>query len=240
MNQIHYFKIWLKSKAKKFSLPGLAATSQYTSIYAESYQPMTGGSMKASRVATTQDLEQAEQKLLNDLRDSEDNYFQEVLPEGWVAVANGVRREIVESKAEEKENEFNYLIEMDLQVLAVQQQDIDKWIIQHVFSDKQLPAIFTEQKIKDLDLTITLSQSDWNNGVGLLRLEGKSETYIGINQKQLASFIRGKNRIEARQELEAFSEIKKVNIKSRMFWTTNLPSDCSRITIKETVQEDNE
>lgn len=217
----------------KFSVPGLAGTSRYLLIYAESLESMKGGFLGKTPQVSEDDLKNAERILLEKLSDLGKESLRKNVPEGYVFLDELLKQEVLEkfplTKAGQELKSFIFKAKIKSVVLSFKKQDLEARAKEFVYSQ-----IGADQKLveESLNLNYSLKEKDLDKGKVNLSLEISAKSYSQPDFQILKEKIKGKSAIEGEYLLEKEDEISKVKIKISPFWIKTVPQNTQRIEIE--------
>lgn len=218
----------------KFSLPGLAGTPFYFTIWAESEEPMRGGFKKEIKKVTEQDLAKAAQKLKENLTKLAKSALKNLVSQDYFFDANSFFVENFQSscfsQAEEKTPEFNCRGKIKTGLIAFRLADLKKISKDYLsFSISSLKN-FDEQ---GLELDYQVKNLLFEKGKIILDLKIKAKIYDKISFPLLLSQIKGKSTLQAQKIIKTqWPQIEKIKFEVWPFWTKKIPSVSERIKLK--------
>lgn len=220
----------------KFSLPGLAGTAFYYTIYAESDSPMTGGFVKEVKIVSQEDIEKAKNSFENYLLEEAKKSLGGKIPEDFVLLDNAMStlQSSVDClpKPESEIPEFSCQGEIEIKGIAFNLTNL-----------KELSAAFIENLISANEKFLPASLSFKYLGENLILEKGKLildleiafKTYQDISLETLAEQIEGKSKEEIEEViLDNYPQVEEVKVKFWPFWTRTAPKTSERIKIELT------
>lgn len=217
-----------------FSIPGLAGTARYTTFYAKSFEPMTGG-LKSDVIKVTQeDLDAAEETLRTKaLAESKEVIENSLSLEEYIVMAEAIEGEIIEVnplvQVGQEVDTFTLQIEAEARALVLKKEDVEVFV-KDCLADK-IPA----GKILDensLTISYTLQEVDLMTEKILLGLEASAEVYAEIDENSVKEAVGNKRPDELQMALRSFAEIERLQVRLWPFWINLVPAEFDKIDIK--------
>ena len=214
-----------------FSIPGLVGTSIYSSIYAETVSPLTGGEDSQVKVVTADDITSAK-------KDFEENYSEiakkalmDSVPESFMYVPQNISLEVKDvyanAPAGAEVEKFNVSGKINSRVTAFRKDDLLK-IGEKLISNE----IFDNLKIVPGSILCEIEDYKVNGGKLELSIIFNAKTYALPEEDLLKGGLLNNSKIHSASLLENMSEINKVEIDIFPFWRSSLPSKDSSVEIK--------
>lgn len=221
-------------KASKFSVPKLAGTSYYYSVYAESSEPMTGGFSTEIKKVTESDIQNAKDVVTKKLLDDTYNSLLSKIPEEYIVLEGAVTAEITEAesavKADSVIDKFNYQAKAKARALAFKKSDIEELLKEYIASNIPDSRELLENS---LDIQYTPQTVDINEGKMVLELEFSVKTYQSIDKNDFISLFRDKSSDQIKELINSRlgSEVSSIEVNFWPFWTTKAPKDKNKINL---------
>ena len=217
-------------EATTFALPALAGSPLYTTIYAKSFSPMTGGFIGEASQITEEDFKKAEDELIRSSKEESLEALKSNLPEGFILTKETVYQEILETSSSNKVGDlvdsFDFEAKINSNAFVFKEADaaaaVDKIISRNIEEDEKL-------KEKSLAINYSFESVDIKAGKMILTLNVKVEVYKDIDMVELKKALLAKSLIEAEMFLNNLPEISKVELKNKPFLRKNLPADLEKI-----------
>lgn len=219
----------------EFSIPKLAGTPYYYTIYGESFTPMIGGFKRESKQVTQKDIQEAEDFLTKELLASTRASLKNKVPSGFVLFGDTISEEITEVSLFVKEgavvDQFNVQAKAKATGLIFKKSDLEK--IAKEFILPEIPAskeLFEES----LNLSYTQELIDLEEGKIILNLKFSAKIYPTISKKELSVLFKGKSIEQIREILyESLpQQISQIKIRFWPFWVKKTPKNIEKINIK--------
>lgn len=215
-----------------FALPALAGTSLYTTIYAKSFSPMSGGVVGEVSKITEEDLRSAENLLILEAKEESKKYLSGFLPDGFVLIDEAISQEILEKKFSAESGELRDLFDLEITVkssgFSFSKSDLDSIVENFIVSKIGAEEDFLR---KTLFVDYSLKSDDLSEGKLTLGLEIKAEIFKKTEQEDLKKVLLGKSIEEAEIFLSSFSEEFNFNFKRRPFLKKTIAEDMDKIDI---------
>jgi len=204
-----------------FALPALAGSSLYTTIYAKSFSPMSGGFVGEVSQVSKEDLDRVKDILTEEAKTKSRKVLQETLPEGYVLIEETLFQELLETNASQEAGAeaetFNYQVKVKSRAMAVRKLDIENFAKEIINQ-----SIKKEQKLLQESLEIHCFKES---------LKIKAKVYFDINKDDLKKALLGKSFQEAELFLKNLQEIEKVDFRSRPFLRRKISENPERLDI---------
>lgn len=220
-----------------FSIPGFAGTPRYTSFYGKSFSPMTGGFRGEVSQVTQQDLERAQNILVERLkRESKDSIVAKISSD-FILLDEGISQEIIEgsslAKAGTQVDSFNFQVQIKSKALGWKLSDLENFAKEFIRSN-----ITDDKKIHQESLEINYWSESINMELGkiILNLAITAKIYSDIEEVSLKKALFGKSLKETQRFLEDSPKITKVSLKVFPFWLKKIPQKEEKIKIKLNLQ----
>ncbi len=219
----------------EFSIPKLAGTPYYYTIYGESFIPMTGGFKTESKQVTQEDIQKAEDVLTKELLASTRASLESKVPSGFILFGDTISEEIIEVSPFVKEgavvDQFNVQVKAKATGLIFKKSDLEKIAKEFIFPE--IPAskeLFEES----LNLSYTQELIDLEEGKITLNLKFSAKIYPTISKKELSVLFKGKSTEQIREILyESLpQQISEIKIRFWPFWVKKTPKNVEKINIK--------
>jgi len=216
-----------------FALPALAGSPLYTTIYAKSFNPMTGGYIGQTAQVSSEDLKAAEESLLKEAKELAKNDFKNSLGQESIILEETISQEVLEKNSSQKAGDqvdsFNLEIEVRSKLFAFSKSDLEGAIQQLIQDNLKENEKFREDKT---EISYNLKSTDLDNKKITLNLKIKTEVYKDIKTEELQKALLGKSLKEAEMLLASFSEISKFELKLQPFFRKSLPQDAKRVKVE--------
>jgi len=210
-------------EATTFALPALAGTALYTTIYAKSFSPISGGSTGEVAQVIEEDLEQAQISLFEELKNKSKDSFKTISSQGLVFLPETVSSKIMEEstskEADDIADSFTYDMKIESQTIVFSQSDIDEFIQENLEVE--------ENKVMK-DLNISYSVKDIEDDKLVLDIKIEANIYEDINIENVKKAVAGKSIKEAELFLNNLAGVESVKINS-WFLKRNISDDLNKI-----------
>lgn len=216
-----------------FSIPGLAGTPQYYSIYGKSSSPMVGGAKGETKVVSKEDLERAKNILIKKIENEAKNYLKEKISEDYILLDKAIDFEIIEATSSVSENvsadSFDFNLKAKIKTISFKKSDLES------FSSDLFNLKFPQtNKMVKKEIKNDYSFNSFNLETGniVLNLKILVKTSQDINISDLKEKISGKKIKEVKFLLGEISEINKYKIKVFPFWLNRIPLNSDKTIVK--------
>ena len=222
-------------KAAKFSVPKLAGTNYYYSIYAESTSDMAGGYTGKVKKVTDDDIQQAKDVLAKKLLDDAQNSLKGNISSNYILADNAISGETVSSSSSVKSGTvaetFTYKAKTKARALIFKKSDLDKLAKDYIIS--QMPDSKTLLE-KSFAVSYNPKSIDITGGKMILDINFSSAIYQSIDKNSLASSFMGMTASQINNSIsDSFGEqVSKVKINLWPFWVTKAPRSQKVINIE--------
>lgn len=220
----------------KFSLPGLAGTPFYYTVYAESESSMAGGFKKEVRIVSEEDIENAKNSLHQNLFRDAKNSLRNKISEDFVLLEGAILEEDSElyclQKPEQEYSEFSCQGKIKIKGIGFKLSDL-----------KELSKIFIaniispSEKLSEDSLNFEyLSQNlVLEKGKMILDLKIEGAIYKDIPIATLSEQIEGKSKEEIKEIIFSnYPQVESIKMKFWPFWVRKAPKTSDRIKIRLT------
>lgn len=219
-----------------FSLPGLSGSPLFTAIYAESTEPMTGGSEREVPLVSQDDIEKAKESLIEELTQKAQEELLLRIPEHMVATKDSIVVEVKEAdslvKAGAELDQFNVSVSLVATAFLFAQADLNT-----------LAGIFIQEQLREgervaEDKTATNFQQiavNQKEDTANLELGIDAVAYQYVDPTELKIKLRGKSQEEADGILDSYDAFLRSNISLWPFWISSVPGNVDQVAIEVVV-----
>ena len=220
----------------KFSVPGLAGSALYYSIWAESTGNMEGGFKREIKKITSQDLETAKKALKESLEELAKNSLKNEIKEPFVLDDKAIFEEDFQASCFEEVDsrapEFNCQGKIRLKGLSFKLSDLREFAIKNISTE--IPAS-KRVWLENLNLNFFIKTVLGEGGKMILDLKIEGATYKDIPIDTACGQIKGKSTEEIERIIfENFPQVESIKIKFWPFWIKRAPKNVERIKIELT------
>lgn len=219
--------------ASKFSIPKLAGTEYYYSIYAESSSAMSGGYSGQVKQVTDKDLSGAKEILTKKVSDMAAEDIKNKVPSEYVLFNSAVSVNVTEAFSPVKSgaivDNFNYQVKVKATALAFLRSDIEKFAKDKI-STNLLSKTILEKSFK---VDFVPESVDLNSGKMVLKSDFSARIYQPIDTGGLVPLVKEKNGSEISDIIDSRfkDQVEKKEINFWPFWTAFAPSDAGKIKV---------
>jgi len=218
----------------KFTIPGFKGSPKYAGFYAESKTPMTGGATGKVKVVLAEDLEKAQEELVQQLEKKVETAIKEQVPAGFEIVRDGIKSEIIAVSADAEEGsqaeEFKMEVTMRGLALVFEQKDLQKLV------ESNLIAQIPQDKIplpQTREIKWVETQLNWEKEEALVSFQVKEKVGWQVDIDALKNDLRGKNEIEVRKYFSNQTKnIRQTKVGFWPFWVKKVPKQKDHIKIE--------
>ncbi len=215
----------------KFSVPGLAGTALYYSIWGESKQKIEGGSEKEVSKVTQADFERAQDSLAKTLKEMALASLQKQVGEGFALEADSVSFEEPDFSCSQQVGAelpaFNCYSKIKAKALIFKKSDLDdmaKNFISSVLSSNK--KLYQNSLMTSVIPKGVMAES----GTVVLNLKTEAKLYSEIDQQGLIGSVAGKGQKEIRNLVaNNYPQIETIELKFWPFWVKRAPKNIERI-----------
>lgn len=220
-----------------FSIPGFAGTARFTKFYGRSFEAMTGGLREEKPVVTKEDLTQAEDLLIKQVKkECEELLKNELRSEGissrFYYFLDEVKTEIIEkfslADSGEEIKEFKFQVKARCETLLFQKEDLWNFAKESIIHQTPQGYKLYEESLKT---DYSLQTINLDAGKIILSLDISAKIYSEVDVYNLKNALSGKSLLETKLFLENQPKITKVNVRFWPFWVGKVPEDFDKIKV---------
>ncbi len=219
--------------ATTFALPALAGTALYTTIYAKSSEPMSGGYKGEVGKITQSDVNNAENVVVEKLKAESRDLLKKSLSSDIMLPDETIIQEVIESKSSHsvgtEVDSFSFDAKVKSNGLSFKRLDIEEFVKTKINS--KIEEGFKIQE-GSLEIDYVLKEVDLETGKITISLNIEAIAYEDINLIDLEKAILGKSIREAEIFLNNLLEIDKVELDSGSFLRRSIPEDMDKVKIQ--------
>ncbi len=223
----------------EFSVPGLAGTSYYHTVYAKSSEPMTGGFEAEQPQVTEEDLQKAEQNLTQQLLTDIEVELRKKISSDYILFDDAISKQVIEIsplvEGGDLVEKFSVQGKAVGKALMFKKDDLEqfvkKYISSKIPSDKEIYE-------KSLKINYTPQIIDLREDQITLSLNFSVKIYPKINKEELVETIEGKSEEKTKEVIyNKFSDkISEINVNFWPFWVRRVPKNGGRVNIKLNIE----
>lgn len=215
-----------------FTIPGFKGTSKFVGFYGKSEESMEGGIIGKARVVLSEDIEKAEEILVEELKEEIKSAFEEQIPSDLVIIEESLKEEIIKvsSSADQGEPADKFTVEVEAKVYTLLfneeelREMVDFNLISMISEDKT--PISQSQKISWSELEV-----DWDKGEVNFPLHIEEDLAWKVDVQVLKNSLAGQTELDVRQYLLAQSEIESAKVSFWPFWVKRVPLHIEKIKV---------
>jgi len=216
-----------------FTIPGFKGTAKFAGFYGKSSESMNDGYIGKAKVVLTKDLTEAEDALIEDLKEEVRKSLEEQIPDDLRIVEDGLKEEVSKISSDLKEGDqaekFNLEIKLTMTALLFKEEDlkdlVDLNLTSKISEDKS--PIRETQKIGWSEPEI-----DWSKGEVSFSLDVEEKVAWQIDIQKLKQDLVGQNEVEVRKYLSSQFEIEKARVSFWPFWVNKIPKQEKKIKVE--------
>ncbi len=215
-----------------FIIPGFKGSPKFAGFYGKSSKSMSNGYVGMAKVVLAEDLEKAENTLVEELKEEVKRALEEQIPTELKVVEDGLKEEIVDVSSDtergERADKFTLEVTTTMKALLFKEEDlknlVDLNLISMISSDK-VPVNDT-QKISWQTPVI-----DWSKKEASFNLNIEEKIAWGIDVQSIKENLAGQNEVEVRSYLADQSGIERARVSFWPFWVKKIPSQEKKIKV---------
>lgn len=221
--------------SSKFSVPKLAGSTYYYSIYAESLNAMTGGFASDVKIITTDDIANAKDATTKKLYEDLEAALREKVPAGYILLENGTDKEILEAvsllKAGSEVDKFNYKAKAKITAVIFKESDLKDFAEQYTLSLTSKPQQILQSSF---DLTYSPLSVDVAKGQVKIELDSTAKLFVIMDTDALVESFRGKTSSEISNIISSqfANDITSSKVEFWPFWVKKAPKDSGHIKLE--------
>ena len=219
-----------------FSLPGLAGSVLYTSVYGTSFDPMTGGSVQTVSVVTKEDIALAQEELVVSLSENAKEVLLKKIPEDIILLPKSLEVEVLDSfsliKVGSELEKFSYTVEVEVSVFGIQ-ESISELFARELLSNE----MSEEERIDEGSFFVAYqvqSSSEETESISL-KLDVSSRVYHALDPVELRLRLKGAsiNRVVAL--LSEYPHLVSAQVSLWPFWVNTIPENIEKIQVSSSL-----
>lgn len=217
---------------EKFTIPGFQGSSKFAGFYGKSEQAMTNGFIGEAAVPTEKDIEQARNKMRENLTASLKTILLANLPPELKILDNAFDFTVVNEKIIQPtapENNFSIFSEAQGKLLTFRENDLKE--ILTAKSLKQTVENCGDCKLFSLTMEYGALRPDFQNGEMSFLAKGKAEFTQKIDLNSLRKQFSGKNESEIKTIIYSLPGVEKAQIFFWPFYVKKTPDKIEKIKI---------
>jgi len=216
-----------------FSLPGLSGSALFTAIYAESTEPMIGGSERVVSVVSDDDIEKAKESLIEELTEKATEELLSRVPEHMIATKDSIVVKVGEAdslvQAGAEIDQFNVSVSLVATAFLFSKADVDALVDDFLFQELQEGERIAQEKTQVNFQRIAV---DKTKNIASLELSIETIAYEHVDPTELKIKLRGKSKEEAESILASFGAFRETSIFLWPFWISSLPGNVDKLRIQ--------
>jgi hypothetical protein len=214
-----------------FSIPGLARTEIYSSIYAETISPLEGGEDSQIKIVTEDDLLSAKNDFEDKYSEIAKNELMNSIPQSFLYIPERVALEVQDINANAPKGaeveKFNVSGKINSRVIAFRKDDLSS------IGEKLILADMADGvEIVPDSILCEISEYKIDDGIMEISVIFTAKTYSLPDKDLIMDGLLNNNKKHSASLLENMMEINKVEIDIFPFWRSSLPSKEDSVEIK--------
>ncbi len=215
----------------KFTIPGFKGSPKYAGFYGESKSAMSGGSTEKVKVVTQEDIDQAEETLIQEIDQEAKENFQDQIPEDLKLIDGAQKQETkILSTIEAGAQTDKFLVEVEGKITALlyNQEDLEKIVSLNAASKVSENKIVLpdSQQIKWLEPEVDLEA-----GEVVFSLYAEEKVAHQLNIQQIKEELLGLSETQVRKYFAEQDTIAEARISFRPFWAKSVSDNKEKIKI---------
>lgn len=219
-----------------FSLPGLAGSVLYTSVYGTSSESMTGGSVQTVSVVTKEDIALAKAELLASLSKNAKEALLRKIPEDIILLPESLATDVLDDFSLIKEgselDKFSYTAKVQASVFGIQ-ETVSELFARKLLSDKMTQ----EERIDEQNLLVAYqveSSSEETESISL-ELNVSSRVYYALDPVELRLRLKGASVDRVVVLLSEYPHLVSARVSLWPFWVNAIPEDIGKIQVSSSL-----
>ena len=215
-----------------FIIPGFRGSPKFAGFYGKSSDSMSNGYVGMAKVILAEDLEKAENTLVDELKEEVRKSLEEQIPTDLKVVENGLKEEIVDVSSDVKRGEradkFTLEVTTTMKALLFKEENLKNLVdlnLISMISDNKIPVDDT-QKISWQTPVI-----DWSKKEASFNLNIEEKIAWGIDIQSIKENLVGQNEVEVRSYLADQSGIERARVSFWPFWVKKIPNQEKKIKV---------
>lgn len=222
-----------------FRLPAFQEYGQmdkYNKIWGESKQAMSGGATGKVKVVSEQDVAQAMEGLLTDLRQRAEDRLRDNIPEGMKLIDEAIKEDVFGGNPSvspgQPGDKFKMTLKVTREALVFDEQAVIDLINSNLESkisqDKKLLPETQKISYQEVSLKPDLNQL-------VLEIYVEQMAVFKIDSEKLMNQLAGKTEAEIKELITQWPEIDAIKINFWPFWVNKVPLSTEKVNILTTV-----
>ncbi|MDP2641049.1 MAG: hypothetical protein Q8P39_00700 [Candidatus Yanofskybacteria bacterium] len=223
--------------SSNFALPGLAGSALYTQVYARSFEPMKGGSTEQITVVTDQDIQQARNAILADLKREAHKSMEAELPAGFTLDADLLSLHVLEAgtpiRPGAELGEFNYSAKVEVRGVAFRLEDL-----QELASELLRTRLLHHEELeREVMISYGNGRLQEEGKVLIMEMEAHGTAYETVDPVEIKKQIQGLQESAAERILADYLSVAQAKVSLWPFWVKSVPGSENRIRVDLHIDE---
>ncbi len=215
-----------------FIIPGFRGSPKFAGFYGKSSDSMSNGYVGMAKVILAEDLEKAENTLVDELKEEVRKSLEEQIPTDLKVVENGLKEEIVDVSSDVKRGEradkFTLEVTTTMKALLFKEENLKNLVnlnlISMISSDK-VPVNDTQK------ISLQTPVIDWLKEEVSFSLNIEEKIACEIDIQSIKENLVGQNEVEVRSYLADQSGIERARVSFWPFWVKKIPNQEKKIKV---------
>lgn len=208
-----------------FTLPGLQGSAKYSSVYARSSKPMTGGMDKEVLYLTEGDYITAKKNLVEKIKNKSGQDFSNKVSSEDIVLEATKREKNIEIKYDveigDVADNFKMTVLSGINAFVVKKTELGGLIGEKIKSELEFGKKLVNSSIDDYNIeNVTIGE----NGVITINVSASYISITDIDVDKIKSEILNKNESELKEYFKNIEGIKSADINIWPYWVNNIPS----------------
>jgi len=219
-----------------FSLPGLAGSALYTSVYGTSSESMTGGSVQTVSVVTKEDIVAAQEELVASLSENTKEILLRKIPKDIILLPESLEAKVLDTYSLIKEgselDKFSYTARVRASVFGIQET------VSELFARELLSSeMGQEERIDEQSLLVAYrvqSNSEETESISL-ELAVSSRVYYALDPVELRLRLKGASINRMVALLSEYPHLVSAQVSLWPFWVNTIPENIEKIQVSSSL-----
>ncbi len=218
----------------EFSVPKLAGTSYFYTVYGESTTFMEGGFKNESKQVTEEDIQKAENSLTDKLLTDVETSLKNKVSSEFILLDNTISKEVIDAFSSVKAGavipQFNFQAKVEAEGLILKKSDLEGFAKEFILSEISASKTLFEDS---LELNYTPESIDLQEGKIDLSLEFSAKIYSDVDKNELSALLKGKSAEQIRDIVDRIlpNNVSQIKINFWPFWVKKTPKNTEKINI---------
>ncbi len=218
-------------KPGQFTIIMLEA-SKRSLVYGVTEDKMTGGTSDVAAVVSQKDLDKAKKETYQKILEIAKTELKKQVPNNLIIDEKLILGKILENKPsvakDQQATKFSYFLKIQFVTLAY-----DEGQVKQLIQEKLENLTAKDKKIisESIEITYTKSKLNLKNEEITSTAKVKAKTIGKINESELKTELKGRNKQEAENYLKGLQEFRDAQVSFWPFWVKSVPGNTGRVTL---------